>query len=187
MPAQKSELKLKKSFGPSLPKHEEDFSRADFTFENLDEIVKRTDEAVLNKMVAQSLTQANKHNAQSSSTTLMVRGFSHKKLPTKLETTQGEIPKAEGLAPDEPSCLFCASQSRVTESLRQLTDTQALLIELDWQVSKAKHIITKYKDLVVKMQLQINAHENTIQLLKLPESRAQSPTKLNSLLDEVKP
>jgi hypothetical protein len=52
LPAQKSERKLKKSFGPSLTRPEEDFSRADFTFENLDEIVKRTDEAVLNKMVA---------------------------------------------------------------------------------------------------------------------------------------
>jgi len=25
--------------------------------------------------------------------------------------------------------------------------------ELDWQVSKGKHVIQKYKDLVVKMQL----------------------------------
>lgn len=49
------------------------------------------------------------------------------------------------------------------ESLRiclgQVEKAYNTVADLDWKVSKAKHIITKYKDLVVKMQLQLNSKD----------------------------
>lgn len=42
-------------------------------------------------------------------------------------------------------------------AIKELDEAKKLILELDWQVTKAKHIISKYKDLVVKMQLQLNA------------------------------
>ena len=91
--AQKSERKLKKSVGFTSSQRQaeemEDFSRADFAFENLDEIVRRADETLLNQMVAQSLSQATSPaKPQPGSQGVMVRGFSQKKLPAKLETSQ---------------------------------------------------------------------------------------------------
>jgi predicted nucleic acid-binding Zn-ribbon protein len=38
--------------------------------------------------------------------------------------------------------------------------------ELDWQVTKSKHVISKYKDLVVKMQLQLNSKNHKIDELR---------------------
>jgi hypothetical protein len=35
--------------------------------------------------------------------------------------------------------------------MKELSEAKKLILELDWQVTKAKHIIQKYKDLVVKM------------------------------------
>jgi hypothetical protein len=37
-----------------------------------------------------------------------------------------------------------------------------MLVDLDFKLSKSKHIIGKYKDLVVKMQLQINQKDNKL-------------------------
>lgn len=42
----------------------------------------------------------------------------------------------------------------------------ACINELDWQVTKSKHVISKYKDLVVKMQLQLNGKDRKIEELK---------------------
>lgn len=56
------------------------------------------------------------------------------------------------------------------ESLRscllQIEEAYNTVADLDWKVSKSKHIITKYKDLVVKMQLQLNSKDYKVQAIK---------------------
>ena len=47
----------------------------------------------------------------------------------------------------------------------QIESAYKCINDLDWQVSKAKHVIQKYKDLVVKMQLQLNSKQVKIDQL----------------------
>ena len=47
--------------------------------------------------------------------------------------------------------VFSALGSRDVSMLDEIKRAYDCLVDLDWQVTKAKHIISKYKDLVVKM------------------------------------
>lgn len=49
--------------------------------------------------------------------------------------------------------LFGALNTQDISILDEIKRVYDCLVDLDWQVTKAKHIISKYKDLVVKMQL----------------------------------
>ena len=47
--------------------------------------------------------------------------------------------------------------------MQRIQDVYTFVVDLDWQLTKGKHIVEKYKDLIVKMQLQLNSKEFKIE------------------------
>jgi hypothetical protein len=44
-------------------------------------------------------------------------------------------------------------------AMRKVEEVYTTITDLDWQLTKGKHIVEKYKDLIVKMQLQLNSKD----------------------------
>lgn len=75
----------------------------------------------------------------------------------------------------------------LAEMQKQIDEAMGAISDLDWQVSKSKHIIGKYKDLVVKMQLQLNQKDYKIsQIASERDNYRRAASELNQTFQQLK-
>jgi len=61
----------------------------------------------------------------------------------------------------------------LANAMQRIQEAYTTITDLDWQLTKGKHIVEKYKDLVVKMQLQLNSKEYKILQVKQEKDKAK--------------